>query len=184
MKNWFKVPEEKHSPIDVSGHRFEPEAIVQGAPLVLNGAGLRCKDGQPVYAAGLYLPEIAHREDTAKALLGARRVQLCILTDLKPSDYIDSMRDAITKNTNVTSREFIREEQKQLEEVMIRNSPMYKGDVVNFDWLPGIGATVTKNGKRISDLIRGKALYDAVLSIWLGSESLEEDLKRALLSGI
>ncbi len=135
---------------------------------------------KPLYAAGLYLPQLTQRADTAEALLGARRVELYILSDLHQVDYVDSLRDGIVRNTNETSQVFIKEEREAVEKVMIDN-PLNKGDVIDFDWVPKVGSFIYRNGKDISGKIRGKALYDAVLSIWLGSESLEEDLRRSLL---
>jgi len=56
------------------------------------------------------------------------------------------------------------------------------GDVVDVDWLPSRGTFVFYNGQLMGNPVRGKALYDAVLSIWLGNNSLEEKLREGLLS--
>ena len=39
----------------------------------------------------------------------------------------------------------------------------------------------TLNGKPVGESIPGKALYDAVLSIWIGEKPIDDDLKPALL---
>ncbi len=180
LKNWFKVTEQCNSPIRIAGHTFPEKAEVQGNSLVLNGAGLRSIKNNPVYAAALYLPELTQRADTASALLGARRFELCILIDAVPAEYIGSLRDGIARNVNATSQDFIKEELLQVEEVM-RNNNVSKGDVIDIDWIPGVGSIISCNGKVISPVIRGKALYDAVLSIWLGTDSLEDELRKSLL---
>ena len=50
------------------------------------------------------------------------------------------------------------------------------------DWLPSRGTFVYYNGQLMGNPVRGKALYDAVLSIWLGDHALEEGLREGLLS--
>lgn len=53
-------------------------------------------------------------------------------------------------------------------------------------WLMWIGSLprdiVYYNGQLMGNPVRGKALYDAVLSIWLGDHALEEGLREGLLS--
>ncbi|MCD8339168.1 MAG: chalcone isomerase family protein [Burkholderiales bacterium] len=181
LKNWCKPPEPACAPIEIEGHVFPATATVGDETLMLNGAGIRSVNSKPLYAAALYLPQLTQRADTAEALLGARRVVLYILRDVRPSDYVDSLRDGIIRNTNETSQAFIQEERHEVEKVMMENSPLYKGDVIDYDWIPGVGSFIYRNGKKISGKIRGKAIYDAVLSIWLGSESIEEDLRKSLL---
>ena len=181
LKSWFKAEEEPRSDIVIRNCTFKSQVKVAEETLLLNGAGLRSHNGEEIYAVGLYLPLKTSRADTAKALLGARRVTLFILQDLIPADYIQSLRNGIQQNTNETSQEFIKEEQAQIEDLMKRIGSFSAGDKVDVDWIPRRGTSIKINGKVVKDRIRGKAIYDAIMLIWLGNHSLEASLRDSLL---
>ena len=161
--------------VEIGGHRFAENIKVGQNALVLNGTGVRTQSDQPIYAVALYLPAKTHRQDTSRALLGARRVQIVILKPLNAEDFISSMREAIAENNDEN-------ELLQIEEFMKDLTNLETGDVVDVDWLPSRGTFVFYNGQLMGNPVRGKALYDAVLSIWLGNNSLEEKLREGLLS--
>ena len=150
--------------------------------MVLNGTGVRTQSDKPIYAVALYLPAKTHRQDTSRALLGARRVQIVILQPLNAEDFISSMREAIAENNDETYQDFIENELQQIEEFMKDLTNLEPGDVADVDWLPSRGTFVYYNGQLMGNPVRGKALYDAVLSIWLGDHALEEGLREGLLS--
>ena len=114
--------------------------------------------------------------------MGARRVQIVILKPLNAEDFISSMREATAGNNDETYQNFIENELLQIEEFMKDLTNLETGDVVDVDWLPSRGTFVFYNGQLMGNPVRGKALYDAVLSIWLGDNSLEEKLREGLLS--
>lgn len=184
FKEWLK-PEEFLAVKDreIGGHLFRGLIKIGNSPLVLNGDGIRTLNGKPLYAVGLYLPTFTQREDTAKALIGARRTEIVILQSLNAGEFIDSLHQGILNNTNETAREFIKEELLQLERVMDELVDMIPGDQVDFDWIPNKGTFITYNEEVLGTPIRGKALYDAVLLIWLGQNPLDEQLKKELLTG-
>ena len=45
-----------------------------------------------------------------------------------------------------------------------------EGDLIDFDYVPEKGTVILRNGKPVAEPIPGKALYDAVLAIWLGDK--------------
>ena len=157
--------------VEIGGHRFAENIKVGQNALVLNGTGVRTQSDKPIYAVALYLPAKTHRQDTSRALLGARRVQIVILQPLNAEDFISSMREAIAENNDETYEEFMKD---------LTN--LEPGDVADVDWLPSRGTFVYYNGQLMGNPVRGKALYDAVLSIWLGDHALEEGLREGLLS--
>ena len=93
--------------VEIGGHRFAENIKVGQNALVLNGTGVRTQSNQPIYAVALYLPAKTHRQDTSRALLGARRVQIVILKPLNAEDFISSMREAIAENNDETYQNFI-----------------------------------------------------------------------------
>ncbi len=60
-------------------------------------------------------------------------------------------------------------------------SNLEPGDVVDVDWIPSRGTFVYYNRQLMGNPVRGKAVYDAVLSIWLGKNALESELRDELL---
>ena len=168
--------------VEIGGHRFAENIKVGQNALVLNGTGVRTQSDKPIYAVALYLPAKTHRQDTSRALLGARRVQIVILQPLNAEDFISSMREAIAENNDETYQDFIENELQQIEEFMKDLTNLEPGDVADVDWLPSRGTFVYYNGQLMGNPVRGKALYDAVLSIWLGDHALEEGLREGLLS--
>lgn len=167
--------------VEVCGHRFEEDIKVGQNSLVLNGTGVRKQNGEEIYALGLYLPNKAHREDTSRALLGARRVRIVVLKPLNAAAFINSLREGIAENNDKTYQEFISKELLQIEEFMNDLTNLEKNDVVDVDWLPSRGTFVYYNGQLMGNPVRGKALYDAVLSIWLGKNALDKELREGLL---
>ena len=184
IKNWFK-PEDPPvvEEIVVADHTFVGHIKVGASPLLLNGAGVRTVAGKAVYAVALYLPRLAKRADTINALIGPRRVELVILDHLNATDFVESLRYGIQCNTNETAKEFIKKELAELEEVMAELTNMLPGDVIEFDWIPKRGTFITYNDEVLGTPIRGKALNDAVVSIWTGLQTLDEPLREALLAG-
>ncbi len=184
FKEWLK-PEEFLNVQDkeIGGHLFRGLIKFGNNSLVLNGEGIRYLNRKPLYAVGLYLPAFTQRADTAKALIGARRTEIVILQPLNAGEFIDSLHQGILNNTNETAREFIKEELLQLDKVMDELIDMVPGDQVDFDWIPNKGTFITYNEEVLGVPIRGKALYDAVLSIWLGQNPLDPQLKKDLLTG-
>lgn len=172
----------KTKDVEIGGHHFAENIKVGQNALVLNGTGVRTQNGKAIYAVALYLPAKTHRQDTSRALLGARRLQIVVLKSLNAEDFIASMREAIAENNDETYQNFIENELLQIEEFMKDLTNLEPGDVVDVDWLPSRGTFVYYNGQLMGNPVRGKALYDAVLSIWLGDHALEEELRKGLLS--
>jgi hypothetical protein len=57
-----------------------------------------------------------------------------------------------------------------------------KSTVIQFDWLPGAGTRVSVDGRLQSPQIAGEEFCRALLSIWIGTRPIQEDLKRRLLA--
>lgn len=168
-------------PIDVAGVRYEAAADVAGSQLVLNGAGLRKIVFFKVYAAGLYLPQPAASLAEAAAQDGPRRVRLTLLRNVSGSDFIEALDDGLKANLTPEGEAAIQKELTQLKAIMTEIGDVKEGDVVDFDFSPEAGTTVTRNGAPVGEAIPGKPLYDAVLAIWLGEKPIDGSLKKGLL---
>jgi hypothetical protein len=57
-----------------------------------------------------------------------------------------------------------------------------EGDQIVLTYVPGKGTSVSAKGQA-KGVIEGKDFSDALLSVWLGGNPVQEDLKKALLGG-
>ena len=169
-------------PITVESITYAPEATVAGEQLQLNGAGLRKKFFFKVYTAGLYLKSASHKNTEVLSQNGAARVRLGLLRDVSGSSFISSLNDGISANLKPEQEKAIAAELEALRTLMKNIGDVKTGDIIDFDFSPEAGTTVHLNGKPVGEAIGGgRALYNAVLSIWLGENTIDSDLKAKLL---
>ena len=63
-----------------------------------------------------------------------------------------------------------------------RNTEVMAQNIIDFDYSPDKGTTVHLNDKPVGEPIGGgRALYNAVLAIWLGDNAIDDGLKKKLL---
>ena len=164
-------------PLKVESITYEPQANVNGEQLLLNGAGLRTKIFFKVYTAGLYLKAPARRNTEVMAQNSAARVRLGLLRDVSCASFIDSLNDGIKANLQPAKEKAISAGLEALRSLM-----RSIGDVIDFDYSPDKGTTVHLNDKPVGEPIGGgRALYNAVLAIWLGDNAIDDGLKKKLL---
>ena len=72
--------------LDVAGVKYAPTAQVAGAPLQLNGAGVRYKFVVKVYTAGLYLGAKAGTPAAVIAAPGPKRLHVVMLRDIDANE--------------------------------------------------------------------------------------------------
>ncbi len=152
-----------------------------GQELVLNGAGMRKILFIKVYAAGLYLPKQAYTMKNALEQAGAARVRLGLLRDVETKDFVEALQGGLADNTSEDDRKAIASEVDGLIAVMKKIGDVKEGDLIDFEYTPAGGTSVSMNGKVVGEKLGGRSLYDAVLRIWLGDRCIDEDLKEDLL---
>ncbi len=169
-----------HADTVVDSIRYADTVQLSNTTLTLNGAGLRKKVFFKVYAAGLYLPSKAQNTENVLSQKGASRVRLGLLRDVSASTFVDALKEGLIDNTPETVRKEIAPEIERLIEAMNKIGDVKKQDLVDFDY-SGASTSVSVNGKLIASDLGGKALYDAVLRIWLGDKAIDAKLKSGLL---
>ena len=133
------------------------------------------------YAAGLYIPKAVN---TTKAVLeqtGAARVRLGLLRDVSAGDFVEALEDGLKDNTSEDDLKAFETQVAGLIAVMKKIGDVKVGDIIDFEFSPKAGTSVTMNGQVVGDNLGGKPLFDAVLRIWLGDRCIDESLKEALL---
>ena len=69
-------------------------------------------------------------------------------------------------------------------EIFNERKKLAAGDRVGVDWVPGVGAQVSVNGKPAGEIIKEVEFYNSVLRIWLGADPADATLKKELLGEV
>ena len=146
--------------------------------LVLNGAGIRTKFIFDIYIGALYLEQKQSSTETIYSQTGNKRVHMHFLYDEISMDKLtDSWSDGFKNNHNETELANL---QQRIDNFNNLFTAVKKGDVINIDFQPGKGTTVS-----INDVNKGKVSGDdffvALLKIWLGNSPADSELKQAML---
>ena len=166
---------------EVAGVKLEDKDRVANSELVLNGAGLRKRAFFQVYAAGLYLAEKKTVAAEAIAAGGPKRVAMHMLRDVDADQLSGALADGIKDNHGEADAKALEPRVKQLAAIMAEMKEAKKGMRITLDWLPAAGTQVTVEGKPAGAPIPGEDFYRALLTIWLGDNPVQADLKKALL---
>lgn len=167
--------------VDVAGIKYEDSLTVGGKELLLNGAGVRNKFVIKVYAAGLYLQEPKNTVDGVLKADGPRRVRLVMMRDLSSEDLGTAFMAALAANVSEEDQSKIITQISKYGELFGQVGLLKKGDVVDTDWLPGIGNQCYLNGKKVGPVIPDILFYNSLLRIWLGNKPVDPILKTKLL---
>ncbi len=146
--------------------------------LQLNGAGIRSKFIFDIYVGALYLPSKATTPDQVYKMPGPKRVSMHML-------YDEVSKEKLTKawieglENNLSEKEF-----KQFKQTLKAFNSFFttvkKGDVIDIDFVPEMGTTVSINNNPRGS-VENDAFFTALLKVWLGKEPADEDLKQGML---
>lgn len=167
--------------MEVEGIKFADRMQVSGKELVRNGAGVRNKFVIKVYAAGLYLEEPKNTVDGVMKAEGPRRMHLVMLRDVSSDDLGTAFMIALNNNVSEEDKGKIITQVSKYGEMFGQVGMLKKGDIVDTDWVPGVGNQCYLNGKKIGPTLPDLLFYNAVLSIWLGNKPVDSTLKTKLL---
>ncbi len=149
-----------------------------GATLSLNGAGVRTKFFFKIYVAALYLEHQATSVEAVLAGEGGKRMAMHFLySEVSAEDLVEAWNDGFTANAAPEQLDALAADIAAFNELF---TGVKSGDTIILDYLPGVGTAVVIRGER-KGVIAGKPFNDLLLSIWLGTEPVAEDLRAALL---
>ena len=134
-----------------------------------------------IYVAGLYLTEKATTLRVIANMPGPKRLQLRMLRKADADDFIEALIEGIEDNTSKAERAQLSARMQQLSQTMMVIGSVVAGDNLNFDFVPGVGTSITVNGATKGSVIEGADFYNAVLKIFLGEDPMDERLKAGLL---
>jgi hypothetical protein len=162
------------------GVDFPDQIQVDGATLVLNGLGLRQATAfkVSVYIAGLY---VTARSGDPQAILQSpapKRLVLHFLRNVGSSDLTEAWDDGFQKN----AADQIPVLKDRIEKIKSFTKDMKTGQKLTFTYRPGTGIVVDIDGA-VMGTVEGDDFSKAFLSIWLGPNPPNKNLKNGLLGG-
>ena len=162
--------------LEIAGVRLPDTDTVDGKTLKLNGAGVRKKILFKVYAAGLYLETPSKDAAAVISATQIKSMRLHILRNLKGKQVSDAISEGFERN----SKEQLPKLSARLEKLKEMIPDVAVDDLILFTSLPDKGVRVTVRGTE-RGTIEGRDFADALFSVWLGPNPVQEDLKKALL---
>ena len=165
----------------VEGQRFAAQQRVGGSDLQLNGTGVRAVAWFKGYAAGLYVPQKAQSAEGLLAQPGAKRLQLRMLQDVPPAEFIKALRKGMDRNTPEAQHAALQERVERFAALIMDAGKVKKGDVIDLDLDPHRGLLFSLNGTLRGDAIPGADFYSALLRSFIGDKPYDERLKAGLL---
>ena len=169
------------APVTLENQTFPGDARVAGTPLQLNGVGLRAAFIYKVYLAGLYLPAKAATGADVFAEAGPKRVQVRMLMNGPSDEFAKAFTGGIAKRTPADRVAAMKDRIAAFDRTLRSVGDVKKGDVVNLDYAPDIGLTMTVNGKAYGAPVPGADLYAALLDIFVGDRPVDPKMKAGML---
>ncbi|KAF0815454.1 hypothetical protein IGB42_00535 [Andreprevotia sp. IGB-42] len=166
---------------EIAGQNVPDKTELASQSLQLNGGGVRKKLMFEVYLAVLYT---AAKTGDANAVISAttpRRVELRMLREVSAAKMHESFVEGMTDNTPGAEKRFANQ-LEALDKLFRDVASVAKGDVIALDFVPGQGTRVSVRGKAYP-VIAGDDFASAMLSIWLGKDPVQSNLKAAMLGG-
>jgi len=162
--------------VEVAGVKVPDTVTVESKTLRLNGAGLRKKMVFKVYVAGLYVETPSKDAGAIVAADQVKSMRLSILRSLDAKKITEAIEEGFEKNS--------KSQMTALKPRLDRFNAMFpdvkEGDEIAMTYVPGKGTAVTARGAE-KGVIEGKDFADALFSVWLGTNPVQEDLKAKLL---
>ena len=162
--------------IEVAGVAVPETVTVDGKTLKLNGAGLRKKVMFKVYVASLYLETPSKDAAAVISSSETKSMRLSILRSLKGSQVTEAIAEGFERN----SKDQLPKLKARLDKLNTLIPDVKEGDEIAFAWVPDKGVQVLVRGTE-RGTIEGRDFADALFSVWLGPNPVQDDLKAALL---
>ncbi len=171
------------APITLEEQTFPGTARVADTELQLNGVGMRAAFIYKVYAAGLYLPHKASSGADVFAEAGPKRLQVRMLMNGPSDEFAKAFTGGIGKRTAPAQLAAMKDRIDAFDHTLRSVGDVKKGDVVNLDFAPDVGLTMTLNGRSFGKPVPGADLYAALLSIFVGDRPVDKEMKIGMLGG-
>jgi len=165
---------------ECKGVNFPDQAQVDGSNLTLNGLGLRQATAFKVnvYVAALY---VAKTSSDPNALLGSN-TPIELTMQFVRNVGADDLRKGWGEGFENNAKSQLPALQERIGTFNGWMTDVKTGDRLTFAYKPGTGVSVNVNGA-VKGTIKGDDFGKALLSIWLGAEPPNPEIKAGLLGG-
>jgi len=160
---------------EVAGVKLPDTVTVDGKTLKFNGAGLRKKAIFKVYVAALYVETPSKDAATLISSNQEKSVRLHMLRNVEGSKVSGAIAEAFELNSQAAMPQL----QGRLDQLAKMIPDVKDGDEIALTWIPDKGTQVATRGTT-AGMIEGRDFSDALLSVWLGPNPLQDDLKKGL----
>ena len=166
--------------IDLAGVKVEDSAVVGGAKLPLNGAGIRVKFLK-IYVGELFVGKKVHTLQELIAAPGPKRLKMTFLREVDSNAFGKLLTRGVQDNVAKDQYSRMVPGLIRMGEMFGSNKSLGPGDVVTNDWIPGTGLVVSVNGKVQGEPITDPEFFHGLMSIWFGPNPGDWKLKDAML---
>ena len=165
---------------ECKGVNFPDQVQVGGSNLTLNGLGLRQATAFKVnvYVAALYVTKTS---TDANALLGANTPSELILQFVR-NVGADDLRKGWSEGFEKNAKDQLPALKDRIAMVNGWMADVKTGERLTFIYQPGTGLQVNVNGA-VKGTIKGDDFAKAFLSIWLGADPPNPEIKAGMLGG-
>lgn len=183
---WASTAQAAPPAVELEGVELPETTTAYGQKLVLNGAGVRKRGYFKADVTALYLPEKRTTPDAIYKLNGIRRIQLNILREFTSSTITRIFLADFKQSANEEEFKRLIGPIGQIGAAYASVKRVSKGDVVNLDWVPGVGWMATHNGKALTTdggatlAINDELAYQVYLRMYIGQNAPDE-LRNGLL---
>ena len=166
----------------IEGVRVPSSVQLAGRKLQLNGAGVRYKAVVKVYVAALYLEQPSINPEEIYNTKGSMQLALTMLRNINSAElgrlFIKGMEENCTKEEQTR----LISDFRYMGELFARFKNLEKGETLIIEW-PASGAmAVSVDGFYDQTPIKNPDFKKALLSIWLGENPADWQLKAMLLN--
>ena len=162
------------------GINFPDQVQIEGSTLTLNGLGMRKATFLKinVYVAALYVARTSKDPDVIIGSNTPKELILHFVRDVDGSDLADAWDEGFAKNAK-TQLSALKERIATLKGWM---ADVKTGQQLIFEFKPGSGIQVATDGA-VKGTIKGDDFAQVLLSIWLGADPPNPEVKAGLLGG-
>lgn len=164
--------------IEIAGLKIADHYTLADESLTLNGAGIRSKFFVKVYVGALYMKNTTHDAQQALNSAGPKSMQMFILyKEIAAEKITKGWDDGIEDNLSKAEQKKVADQLKAFNALF---PDLHAGDRVDIDFIPGQGTSLTINKNKLGQ-IEGDDFFTALLTVWLGQDPADSDLKDGLL---
>jgi hypothetical protein len=168
--------------LDISGVKVEDSAMVNGARLQLNGAGIRYKAGIfKVYVAALYLNKKVSAPDEVVTQPGPKRLSITMVRNIDAAELGKLLTRGIEDNMSKGDMPPLIPGLLRMGQMFSEQKKLVVGDNFMIEWIPNLGTVITVKGVVQGEPFKEPEFFKALMSIWLGPVPADFKLKEALL---